>query len=134
MSQTKAVAKTWTLKSIKQSVDPEKEIVAIENDFVTVYENKPPHRMKMLFKKAGHRYVKFDIQKTMEFIVSKLAPHVDVKRFLKELLLLYSPPEEIEELKERLEKGYAKISQAKQCYSLMIGGKTGKPYEFNLVG
>jgi len=128
------MAKTWTLTQIRESINEEKEVIIAEDELVSVMEKEEPHRLKMLFKKAGNRYVPIEITFIIEKIVNKLAPHVDVKRFLKELLVLYSAPEEILELSERLEKGYVKVSEAKRCYSIMIGGKPGRPYEFNLVG
>jgi hypothetical protein len=48
-------------------------------------------------------------------------------------LLIQSGPVEILELKERLEKSYAKIKDTPGCYSLLVGGKRGKPYEFVLI-
>ena len=126
--------KTWTLRTIKESTDPEKEIVIVIEDYVRIDDIKPPHRLKMLFKKAGNRYVGINIAETIRFIADKLKPHVDVGRFLAEHIRAYSSAEEIIELKERLEKGPVKVSGKPLCYSLMIGGKRGRPYEFNLVG
>ena len=130
------MGKTWTLTAIKEILDPKKEVIIMYEDFIVlseVDESGEVQKMKMLFKKAGHRYVQVDLEKILNLIVEKLAPHVDVKQFLKELIKLHSAPEEILELNKRLEKSYVKISGTKGCYSLMIGGKKGKPYEFNLV-
>lgn len=128
------MGKTWTLQAIKNSMNPEEEALLIEDDLIYIMDIEKPHRLKMIFKKAGKRYVSIDLAKTLENVINKLAPHVDVKKLLMEIILLQSPPQEVLELKERLEKGYAKVTEAKLCYSLMIGGKRGKPYEFNLVG
>jgi len=126
------MTKTWTLESIRKVSDPEKEAVVMDEDLVFVMETET-NKLKMLFKKAGHRYVQIDVTKTVETIVNKLAPHVDIKKFLTEMLLIQSGPVEIMELKERLEKGYAKVKDAPGCYSIMIGGKRGRPYEFVLI-
>jgi len=127
-------AKTWTLRAIKESIDPEKENITIEGEYVVVTSNEEPFKLKAIFKKAGYRYAQFDLQEAVKMIVSKLAPQVDVKKFLEELILLHSSVEEIIDLRERLEKGYVKVKEAERCYSLMVGGKRGRPYEFNLVG
>ena len=126
------MTKTWTLESIRKVSDPEKEAVVMDEDLVFVMETET-NKLKMLFKKAGQRYVQIDVTKTIETIVNKLAPHVDIKKFLTEMLLIQSGPVEIMELKERLEKGYAKVKDAPGCYSIMIGGKRGRPYEFVLI-
>ena len=126
------MTKTWTLESIRKASDPEKEAVVMDEDLVFVMETET-NKLKMLFKKAGHRYVQIDVTKTVETIVHKLAPHVDIKKFLTEMLLIQSGPAEIMELKERLEKGYAKVKDGPGCYSLTVGGKRGKPYEFVLI-
>ena len=128
------MAKTWTLSAIRESIDPEEEIVIIIEDYVRIDSIEPPHKLKMLFKKAGQRYVEMNITEIVKFIAEKLAPHIDVEQFLTEHIRAYSSAEEIVELKGRLEKRYAKISDKPMCYSLMIGGKRGRPYEFNLVG
>lgn len=125
--------KTYLLSQIKERIDPEKDYLVIDGDYVIICDTEPPNRIKMLFKKAKERYVQIDLEETLNFITRKLAPKVDVKRFLKELILLHSSPEEIEELKTRLQKA-PKITAAPRCYSLMIAGKRGRPYEFNLVG
>ena len=127
------MAKTWTLRTIKETIDPEKEIVIVIEDYVRVDDIEPPHRLKMLFKKAGQRYVEVNFTEIVKFIAEKLAPHMDVEQFLTEHIKAFSSAEEIMELKERLEKP-AKVSAKPLCYSLMVGGKRGKPYEFNLVG
>ena len=126
------MTKTWTLENIRKSSDPEKEAVIMDEDLVFILETETS-KLKMLFKKAGHRYVQIDIPKTIETIVNKLAPHVDVKKLLTEMLLIQSGPMEIMELKERLEKGYAKVKDVPGCYSIMVGGKRGRPYEFVLI-
>lgn len=130
----KVTARTWTLQTIKESIDPEKEIVIVVEDYVRIDDIEPPHRLKMLFKKAGNRYVEINISETIRFIADKLKPHVDVSQFLVEHIRAFSSAEEIMELKERLEKGPVKVSGKPLCYSLMVGGKRGRPYEFNLVG
>ena len=126
------MSKTWTLENIRKASDPEKEAVVMDESLVFIL-NTETNKLKMLFKKAGQRYVQIDIAKTIETIVNKLAPHVDVKTLLTEMLLIKSGPVEILELKERLEKGYAKVKDVPGCYSLMVGGKRGKPYEFVLI-
>ena len=126
------MAKTWTLRTIKAAVDPEKEVVIVDKEFIAV-KNIETNKLTMMFKKAGHRYVRVDLTKTIGFIVEKLAPHIDVKKFLTELIIVTSPPEEIMELRDRLERK-PKISEAPRCLALMIGGKRGRPYEFILVG
>jgi len=127
------LAKTFTLDAIKKAIDPETEFICVEGDLVAICETEEPCKLKAVFKKAGERYVKVDLPAMLELIVSKLAPHIDVKRFLTELITLHSSAEEVLELNERLEKGDVKISEEKRCYSLMVGGKRGRPYEFNLV-
>lgn len=122
-----------TLQKIRDSIDPEKEVLLIEGEYVVILDAEEPNKLKALFQKAGYQYVQIDLAKTVKFIAKKLAPHVDVEKFLQERLLLYSDAEEISELQKRL-KGYAKVTEAPRCYSLMVGGKRGKPYEFNLVG
>jgi len=138
MSEKKGAGKTFLLSAIRKAIDPNKEALLVVEDFVIIYsidrEAQELKKTKMLFKKAGHRYVQIDLEKTVTMIAEKLAPHFDPKRFLKELIMMHSDPEEIMELKERLEGKAAKITAAPLCYSLMIGGKPGKPYEFNLVG
>ena len=127
--------KTLLLSAIRKAIDPKKEALIVHEEYVIIYEldeKAEQQRMKMIFKKAGQRYVEIKLEEVLNLIVEKLAPHLDVKRFLKELLILHSSPQEIVELKERLEKG-AKITEAPLCYSLMIGGKRGRPYEFNIV-
>ena len=126
--------KTWTLRTIKESIDPEKEIVIVVEDYVRIDDIKPPHRLKMLFKKADDKYVEINLAKTIKFIADKLEPHVDVGQFLEEHIRAYSSTDEIIELEKRLEKGHVKVSGKPLCYSIMIGGKRGAPYEFNLVG
>ena len=126
------MTKTWTLENIRKASDPEKEAVVMEEDLVFVLETET-NKLKMLFKKAGQRYVQIDVTKTIETIANKLAPHVDIKKLLTEMLLIKSGPVEIMELKERLEKSYAKIKDTPGCYSLTVGGKRGKPYEFILI-
>jgi len=126
------MTKTWTLESIRKVSDPEKEAVIMDEDLVFILETET-NKLKMLFKKAGNRYVQIDITKTIKTIVNKLAPHVDVKQLLTEMLLIQSGPVEILELKERLEKAYPKVKDAPGCYSLMIGGKRGRPYEFVMI-
>ena len=128
----KYMTKTWTLENIRKISDPEKEAVIMDENLVFVLETET-NKLKMIFKKAGQRYVQIDITKTIETIVNKLAPHVDVKKLLTEMLLIQSGPMEIMELKERLEKGYAKVKDTPGCYSIMVGGKRGRPYEFVLV-
>jgi len=128
------LAKTWTLQAIRDSIDPKKEVVVLDNDYAIIMELEEPNKYKMIFKKAGHKYVQIDLEKIVGFITNKLAPHIDIKTFLKEMLLLHSSHEEIMELRERLEKGYVSVKSEKRCYSLMVGGKRGRPYEFNLVG
>lgn len=127
------MAKTWTLTQIRAIRDPDKETLVVEDEYAYIL-GMEPLKLKVLFKKAGNRYVQINLPNVVETIVKKLAPHVDIKKFLEELILIHSPPEEIMELKERLEKGYVKITEAPRCYSLMIGGKRGRPLEFNLVG
>ena len=126
------MSKTWTLENIRKASDSEKESVIMDGDLVFVLETET-NKLKMIFKKAGQRYVQIDITKTIETIVNKLAPHVDVKKLLTEMLLIQSGPMEIMELKERLEKGYAKVKDTPGCYSIMVGGKRGRPYEFVLI-
>jgi len=126
------MGKTWTLRTIKDATDPDKDVVIVDKEFVAV-KNIETNKLTMLFKKAGHRYVCIDLPKTIGFIAEKLAPHVDVKKFLTELITVTSPPQEIMELKDRLE-GVPKISEAPRCLALMIGGKRGRPYEFIIVG
>ena len=126
------MSKTWTLENIRKSSDPEKEAVVMDESLVFIL-NTETNKLKMLFKKAGQRYVQIDLSKTIETIVNKLAPHIDVKKLLAEMLLIQSGPMEIMELKERLEKGYAKVKDTPGCYSIMVGGKRGKPYEFVLI-
>ena len=126
------MSKTWTVENIRKASDPEKESVIMDGDLVFVLETET-NKLKMLFKKAGHRYVQIDVTKTIKSIVNKLAPHVDVKKLLTEMLLIQSGPVEIMELKERLEKGYAKVKDAPGCYSIMVGGKRGRPYEFVMI-
>ena len=126
------MSKTWTIENIRKASDPEKESVIMDGDLVFVLETET-NKLKMLFKKAGHRYVQIDVTKTIKSIVNKLAPHVDVKQLLTEMLLIQSGPVEIMELKERLEKGHAKVKDTPGCYSLTVGGKRGKPYEFVMI-
>jgi len=131
------LAKTWTLQAIRASIDSENEAVILDGDYALIVSKEgTANKIKGLFKKAGRqrRYVEIDLVQIVEFIVNKLAPHVDIKEFLKELVLLHSSHEEILELKERLKKGYVSVKGDNQCYSLMVGGKRGRPYEFNLVG
>lgn len=125
--------KTFLLSQIKKRIDPEKDLLIIDGDFAVICDVEQPHRIKMMFKKAKQRYVQIDLEEIVNFITSKLEPEVDVKRWLKERILLYSTPEEIMELKERLQKA-PKIKPAPLCYSLMIGGKRGHAFEFNLIG
>jgi len=126
------MAKTWTLRTIKDAIDPEKEVAIVDKEFIAV-KNIETNKLTMMFKKAGLRYVQVDLSETIGFIVEKLAPYLDVKKFLTELITVTSPPEEIMELKDRLKKA-PKISEAPRCLALMIGGKRGRPYEFILVG
>lgn len=125
-------AKTYTLTTIRQRIDPEKEIVVADGDLVYILDDETA-RLKMIFKKAGHRYVEINFQETIAKIAEKLAPHVQVETFLKELIACTTSPQEILELKERLAKGEVKISSENRCYSLLIGGKRGRPMEFTLV-
>lgn len=130
--------KTYTLKQIRKAMDPEKDVIMIEEKYVYIFDimqdGEDSRKLKMLFKKAGKRYVDININELIPRLAKKLAPHVNVETFLKERMEHHSTATEIMELKERLEKPQTKITEAPRCYSLMIGGKRGRPFEFNLVG
>jgi len=125
--------KTYMLDQIRDSVDYEKQGLQIEEKYVYVHDVNEPYRILKLFQKAGHRYVEVDLQEAINFIAAKLAEHISMEDFLKELIRGHSHPEEIIELQERLSKNYAKVTPVKQCYSLLVGGKRGRPYEFTLI-
>ena len=124
--------RTWALTQIQSAVDPEKEVLVTDEDYAYIM-NKETQRMKMLFKKAGHRYTRVDLEKAIEFIAATLKPTFDVEKFLKELLALRSSPHEIMELHNRLLKPSVSIKAHKDCYTLSIGGEIGRPYDFVVV-
>lgn len=121
------------MNQIANALDPEKEIFVVLGDYLIVMDLTAPKRMKLLFQRAGTKFVYIDVPELLKFLVKRLAPHINIEDFLTELIALHSSAEEIIELKERLEKG-AKVTPAPRCYSLMVAGKRGRPYEFNLVG
>jgi len=125
------MGRTFLFSQIKRLIDPAKESLIVDEDYVYIMDPKT-NRLLKLFVKAGHRYTQVDLQKTIGFIAEKLKDTVDAKRFLEELMFLHSSPAEILELHERILKG-ASVKDKPGCYSLMIGGKKGRPYEFVLV-
>lgn len=128
---TPPARKSWTYKQLIQTLDPLTENVAISKDgqFACVVDEET-RRMKALFvKKDKQRYVRMELDKMVEFIAAKLAPHFDAKKYLTELLLLQTPPEEIAELSERLASPAASVKEHRDCYTLRIGGKKGRPFE-----
>lgn len=120
------------LSEIKSRLSPEKEALIIDGDTVMIV-NRNTSRLLKLFVKAGHRYAQVDLIECVKFIAEKLKDKVNVQKFLEELIALHSSPEEILELHERLQKPGASVKGSPQCYSIMVGGKPGRPYEFVLV-
>lgn len=126
------MGKTWLLSQIKQIVNPEKESLILDGDYVYIMDPET-NRLLKLFVRSRHRYVQVDLLATVQFIANKLKDKVDIQKFLEELMLLHSSPEEILELHDRLQRGEVSVKGKPRCYALMIGGKPGSPYEFVLV-
>lgn len=128
--------KTWKLSEIKNLIDPKKEAVIVDGDYVYILAQKDDKLLK-LFVRARYRYREIDIVEVVSFIAKRLKDGLDVEEFLKELLLLKSPPEHIMELHERLQAKVSgkepSVQQKPQCAALMVGGKRGRPFELVLV-
>ncbi|MBA7557270.1 hypothetical protein ES705_50016 [subsurface metagenome] len=123
----------FTLEQIQELVKEEDEIMQVEGKFALIVECKKPFKLLKAFQKKDDKYVVIDIHKIARFIAKRLGSYLNSEEFLKELLIDHSHPCELMELKERLENPDAVIKPAKQCYSFLIGGKRGRPYEFTLV-
>jgi len=124
----------FSLDQISNLVDEEEDqILQVEGEFALIVETKKPFKLIRAFKKKDAEYEEMDIYTIARFIAKKLASYLNSKEFLTELLIDHSHPMELQELKERLEHPDATITPAKRCYSFMIGGKKGRPYEFTLV-
>ncbi len=123
----------FSLDQISNFVNEEDQILQVEGEFALIVESKKPFKLIRAFKKKDTEYEEMNIHKIARFIAKKLASYLNSEEFLKELLIDHSHPMELQELKERLEHPDATIKPAKTCYSLLIGGKKGRPYEFTLV-
>jgi len=72
-----------------------------------------------------------EITLDIKAMAKKLAEGLDPEAFLEEVLETTAPVELVE-VKERLEHPQATVKSAKRCFSLMIGGKQGRPMELTL--
>ena len=135
MPETKPSRKSWTLKQLMQLMDLDTETIALSDDKKhACILDEESNRMKALFVKGSYgRYVKLDLPSMVRLIVDKLAPHFDAQNFLEELILLQTPPEEVDELFQRLGAPHVSVKQHRDCYTLRIGGKKGRPFDFVTV-
>lgn len=134
---SKTARKSWTFKQLVQMIDPATEHIAVSTDVEVQYAcicEEETNRMKALFVKGSRgRYVRMNLPAMVKFISEKLAPHFDAKKFLEELLLLQTPPDDVAELFERLTAPQATVREHKDCYTLHIGGKKGRPFSLVTV-
>lgn len=135
MTETKPSRKSWALTQLMSLIDMDTETIALSDDKKHVcILNEESNRMKALFVKGSHgRYVKLDLPSMVKLITEKLAPHFEVKKFLEELLLLQTSPDDVDELFQRLEAPHVSVNQHRDCYTLRIGGKKGRPFDFMTV-
>ena len=73
-----------------------------------------------------------EIEIDLDKMASQLAEHFDSKMLMDEVLRK-TDTDQLLELKERLETPDASIKSKKGCFSLLIGGKRGRPVELTLI-
>ena len=80
-------------------------------------------------KKDG--FCLMDSQKFVDEIAVKMKDKVDIELLIKDALY-DADPDELMEIYERLVKNNASIRSGDGCYKFFIGGRPGRPFEFNL--
>lgn len=120
------------IEEIVTQVDPSKQRFFLTEELAFIY-NVDAVRLEKVWKKSNGDYVELNLKEIVDNIASYLKDFVDVKALLKEILETDTSPREIIEVAERIEKKPTVKSAPGKCYSLMIGGKKGRPHEFALL-
>lgn len=115
-------------------LDRKTEFLTFDDVYAYILDSKT-YKLKRVWKwQEETGFEEIDIKKVVANIAKALKDKVDGEALLKEFLMAKAHPEEIQELKERVVDKEAKItSKPKECYSLVIGGKRGRPYVLPLV-
>jgi len=116
-------------EDIAKMVNPEDEIFFYDpEDGIAAILDMESH-IKHLFKysEGSFKEVKLDIKG----MAQKLRAGFETQDFLEEVLETTAPATLLE-VNDRLEHPEAKVTSAPRCFSLMIGGKRGRPLELTL--
>ena len=120
------------LSEIQSELNPKTEILIIAGDYITILD-ADTQKPKRFYRRVDDEYELVDMIGKIEKIASYISERVSFKEFLKEFLLTQMPPEDIEELEERIEAGAKIEEEPGGCYSIHIDGKRGRPYELVLL-
>lgn len=73
-----------------------------------------------------------ETEKMIDALVERFKEEIDISAIIRDRLH-DSNPDEIDELFERAIIKKGSVKEKEGCYKLMVGGKRGKPYEFNIL-
>ena len=122
----------FRLVDIVSSFSLEKYNIICSEKYIWIINRESDKIAKIFMKISEDEFVEVNMEEIASKIAEHLAPYINVKEYLKEFVLSVVPAPEAMEVLERLEKG-GKVTPTKGCFSLMIGGKRGRPFEFVLA-
>lgn len=117
-------------EEIAKLVDPETEIFFYDAEDGIAAILDPESRVKHLYKYMPDGTFK-EIHLDIKNMAERLREGFEAQPFLEEVLETTAPADLLD-ISERLEHPEATVKSAPRCFSLMIGGKRGRPLELLL--
>ncbi len=119
-------------KDIIKEIDLEKFAVQLEDNCIMVVDIIT-YKLKRLFilDPSDNEYMEMDLDVAIEKIVDYLKDKVSIADLLREFFKSQASVDEILEISERIT--HKPSVRQGPCFSLLIGGKPGRPYELLMV-
>lgn len=126
--------KKLTMNQIMDEIKPGKEYLVYlktKNYNHVIIVDGENHLLRLY--KVVHEYPKLleRVEIDFEALAERLAPGLDKVALIMDVLVS-AAPEEILEVQERLEHPEASVKGGPGCFSILIGGKPGRPFELRV--